>query len=260
LFSLLIEIGAAAVGLVAALLPARLWERFPRLPIARMMLLSAALTSAIGTISGAVGFLAYGRHTADRANRVTLNLAERQARGELTAGGDITTATPVVVSALSVVAFTFLTPLGLISLYMVGSGLFRVASNVVGEERGDPVLTGLDALAVTMRRSRIEKKTRRDRERREGPDVPDRLFPGSWAGLPKMDYVVVSSRRKPDWTRGTFVITPERWYRLGEPFELELPIGLRTVYPLKAQTAFEVLRRGVVYDLPPLEPVTKRPA
>ena len=95
------------------------------------------------------------------------------------------------------------------------------------------------------------------RHRAEGPVVADRLYTGDWAGLEGVDFVVVASRRKPDWTRGTFVITSDKWYTLGDPFDLHLPQGLRTVYPLTEQKVMEVLRRGVAYELPPL--FTARP-
>jgi hypothetical protein len=245
------------VGVLAALLPARHWHRFPRLPIARMMLLSAILTAGVGALAGGVGFLSYSAHAADHANRAMLEVANRQALAEPGHEPDITTATTAVVSAFSVVAFTFFTPLGLLCLYLVASGFIRAAANVAGETRGDPLLSGIDAIATRSSRSWRRRSEGRDRERREGAEVPDRLYPGAWAGLPEFDYVVVAARRKDDWTRGTFVLTSERWYTLGEPFELELPSGLRTVYPLRAHTTPEVLRRGVAYELPPLEPAKK---
>ncbi len=260
MLSKLTGIGLGAVGTIAALLPARHWERFPRVPIARMVVLSAVLTSTIGAWAGALGFLSYGAHAADLANRAVLDTAERQVRGELNGHPDITTATSVTIGGFSLVAFALFTPLGLISLYLVASGVVRVASSIAGEAMGDPLLTGFDTLISLSWRSRRARRMARERARREGRALPDRLFPGAWAGLPEADYVVVSSRRKPDWTKGTTVVTPERWYTLGEPFDLELPIGLRTIYPLTAQTAVEVLRRSVLYDLPPLEAGPRRPA
>jgi hypothetical protein len=65
--------------------------------------------------------------------------------------------------------------------------------------------------------------------------------------------VVIASRQKPGWTSGTFVITKDAWYRLGEPFEFRSPEGLRTAYTLTALQTTEVLRRGIRYDLPPLD-------
>ena len=47
---------------------------------------------------------------------------------------------------------------------------------------------------------------------------------------------------------------------LGEPFDRPLPQGLRTLYPLTAQTlGADVLRKGVSYELPPLSPAPTRP-
>jgi hypothetical protein len=64
--------------------------------------------------------------------------------------------------------------------------------------------------------------------------------------------VIVASRRKPDWQPGVFIITAEKWYRVGESAERQMPGGLRMFYPLTEITDHEVLRRGVPYELPPL--------
>ena len=66
------------------------------------------------------------------------------------------------------------------------------------------------------------------------------------------ELVVVASRQKPGWERGVFVITPDAWYRLGEPIDREMPAGLRTLYPLTELRDLEVRRKSVEYTLPPL--------
>ena len=118
---------------------------------------------------------------------------------------------------------------------------------------GDPLLTGLDELARSLGQRGRLSSARRRRAREEGPEVADRLFTGEGAGLAGVDYLVVASRRKPDWTAGTIVMTSEGWYRLGAPFDARLPYGLRTVYPLIRLDTAEVLRKAVRYDLPPLQ-------
>jgi len=55
--------------------------------------------------------------------------------------------------------------------------------------------------------------------------VPDRLVTGPAAGIPDAELVVVASRQKPGWERGVFVITPDAWYRLGEPIDRLQPEG-----------------------------------
>jgi hypothetical protein len=115
------------------------------------------------------------------------------------------------------------------------------------------MLTGLDHL---WRRLRSDARARSERDARlalEKIDEPDRRYHGEWAGLPDVTYVVVAARRKPGWTKGTWVITSDGWFTLGEPFDRPMPNGLRTVYPLTLQTStLEVLRKGVSYELPPL--------
>jgi hypothetical protein len=206
-----------------------------------------------GCVAGARGFVTYARAVASAANDATWELAARQVRGEIPPDVEIATAGSVALSALSLVAFLLFTPLGLFSLYLAASGALRLISAYVNEPFGDPILTGLDQLLTGTGRRMTESHRRRARERAEGPEVPDRLFTGEWAGLADITYVVVSSRRKAGWKPGVFVITSGPWYTLGEPFDLQLPEGLRTVYPLREQTTNEVLREGVRYELPRLE-------
>ena len=72
--------------------------------------------------------------------------------------------------------------------------------------------------------------------------------------------MVVAARRKPGWVTGTWVITNDGWFTLGEPFDRPTPNGLRTVYPLTLQTStLEVLRKGVSYELPPLRSTRVHP-
>ena len=84
-----------------------------------------------------------------------------------------------------------------------------------------------------------------ERDKLEGTDEPDRRYDGDWAGLTGVDCVIVSARRKPEWGKGTWVITSDGWFVLGEPFDRPMPNGLRTIYPLTAQTTLEVVRKSV---------------
>jgi hypothetical protein len=77
-------------------------------------------------------------------------------------------------------------------------------------------------------------------------------YVGEWAGLPQAELVVIASRRKKDWKAGVVVITPDKAYRLGEPFDETTPDGLRTIYPLTSLEPGELIRRSVHYELPPL--------
>lgn len=249
--------GLAAVP--AGLLPRRYWERvLYRLPISRLALVSALLTFLTGGFIGARGFLDYATRAAGAANQAMLEIAARQNAGQLPAGEPITTAAPVAFSILSLVAFALFTPLGLFATYLTVSGFVRAASSLVDEPFGDPILTGVDALVRRSSARAVAASRRRARARAEGPETPDRLYTGEWAGLSGVDYVVVSSRRKPGWDAGAFVITSDKWYTLGTPFDMRLPEGLRTVYPLTEQRVNEVLRRGVRYELPPLERTGRR--
>lgn len=248
-----IDVLLAVLAAGAALLPPRHWPSFDRLPIRMMAGPSALATAVFGLVIGARGFVAYETAAADAATVAALETAARQLRGVAPAGPPITTLTPQLLSIASVIGFVLFTPLGLAATYLVVSGVFRVAAIVVDDAAGDPLLTGLDALVASLRRRSRSAVTRWIRTREEGPDRGDRLFTGEGAGLPGIDCVVVASRRKPDWTAGTTVMTSDGWYRLGEPFDARLSFGLRTVYPLTKLETSEVLRKAVRYELPPLQ-------
>ena len=241
------------VSLPLALLPTRYWERLPGLPVGAAAVPSGIVTMALGLYTGARGFLAYLRLAADTANTAMVDTAARTAAGQNVPIESVTTQSLQGLSVLSAVAFTVATPLGWFASYLVISGAMRAVSAAVGQPLGDPLLTGIDAVAVQRWRRWREASRRRARERQEGPEVADRLIAGDACGLPATDLIVLAARQKAGWTRGTIVVTPDGWYRLADPFDVDLPQGLRTAYPLTRLEAIEVLRRSVVYTLPPLQ-------
>ncbi len=225
----------AVIALPFALLPRRRWDHFD-LPIENVVLPSSLLTCLGGAAFGITGFFAFMARV----------LAERE-----------WTAPPFMIYVF--VSYVVATPRGLFSLYLTISGLLRAIGWFAGEPFGDPILTGVDNLVSRARASHREQAARGARERLEGTDEPDRRYDGEWAGLTGVDYVVVAARRKPGWTKGTWVITDDGWFTLGEPFDRPTPNGLRTVYPLTLQTTtLDVLRKGVSYELPPLRMSTAR--
>jgi len=247
-------IGRALLAVPAALLPQRYWESLESLPIRRAAPASGLATTIGGLYPGGRGLVAYLNRAADASIDATFDLAARQSRGEIPAGVDVTTWDLQRLSIFAFVAFVLFTPLGLLACYLAVSGLLRATSTTCDQPAGDPLLTGADALVRRAARRWRERRAEAARRRAEGPEVPDRVRTGAWAGLQGVDCVDMASRRKPGWTRGTFVITGDKWYTLGEPFDLKLPQGLRTIYPLTEQEVPEVLRRGVQYELPPLNP------
>ncbi len=225
----------ALLALPCALLPRRGWDAID-LPIENVALASSLLTCLGGAALGISGFFSYMAYV----------LAQRE-----------WTAPPLMMPAFF--GYVFLTPRGLFSLYLSISGLLRAVSSSIGEPLGDPILTGIDSLISRTRTSQRERTVRVARERLEGTDEPDRRYDGQWAGLHDVDYVIVAARRKTGWSKGTWVITSDGWFTLGEPFDGPTPNGLRTVYPLTMQTTtLEVLRKGVSYEVPPLRMSTAR--
>ena len=246
------------VALPCALLPKRIWKTID-LPIAQVSAVSALLTLFIGVAVGIRGYFAYLDALRHIDGLSMLAVGQAQVSGALPETTSASVA-PFAVAATAPFAFALLSPLGLVATYLTASGFLRLVAAYVDESFGDPLLTGLDTLlhrTISARRARAERQAR---AQREGADEPDRLFPGSWADRPDATYLVVAARRKPGWTPGTFVITSDGWFTLGEPFDRPLPQGLRTVYPLTAQTdGAGVLRKGVSYELPPLSPAPTRP-
>jgi hypothetical protein len=217
---------AALAALPAAFLPYRWWDRFPTIQIERFALLSALLTILAGSALAVIGFFAF--------------LESGKAGGSVQA------------AAFSTIIFALTTPQGLFSTYLIVSGIFRAATSFVGDWYGDPLLTAVVTATMSSRERTRDSAARAERLRREGIEVPDRLYPGTWAGLPQVELVVVACRRKPDWDAGVVVLTPENTYRLGVPFDQQTPDGLRTVYPLREYEQGSVIRRSVTYELPAL--------
>ena len=218
----------AVIALPFALLPRRRWDSFD-LPVQNVAFASSLLTCLGGVAFGITGFFAYMSHV----------LAQRE-----------WTAPPFMIYVL--VSYVVATPRGLFSLYLTISGLIRSVSWSIDEPLGDPILSGIDLLLSRTTTSHRDRSARVARERLEGAVEPDRRYSGQWAGLTGVDCVIVSARRKPDWTTGTFVITPEGWFTLGEHFDRPTANGVRTVYPLTLQTTPDVVRKSVTYELPPL--------
>jgi hypothetical protein len=214
---------------LAGFLPRRHWESID-LPIEDVALASALVNFFGGAALGITGYFEFMARVLEQR---------------------LWTSPPFMIYVF--ISYVFATPRGLFSLYLVGTGLVRYGSWYISEPIGDPVLTAADHLSRRMRTSNRARSDRNARLALERDDEPDRRYDGEWAGLAEVDFVIVAARRKPGWTRGTWIITSEGWFTLGEPFDRPMPQGLRTVYPMALQTnTLDVLRKGVSYELPPL--------
>lgn len=234
------------------LLPRRYWPRFDWMPLHVMAPVSGLITAMAGAALGIVGFFAYlERLKGSSAALSILEVGKLQVAGKLPETAEVSFM-PSTIWMTAPIAFALFTPLGLFSVYLAVSGWTRVVAWWFAEPHGDPLLTGIDWLVRRTRTTTRERSASRARLEAEGAEEPDRRYPGTWASLPDVDFVVVSARRKAGWQKGTFVITPDGWFTLGEPFDRKLPQGVRTVYPLSLQKDNAVLRKGVSYELPPL--------
>lgn len=248
----------AVLALPCALLPKRYWQTID-LPIPNVAALSAVITMFLGVALGVRGYFAYLEGLRHIDSISMLSVGQAQVSGALPESSSAAVA-PFAVAATAPFAFALFSPIGLFATYVTMTSFLRVVAAYVDESFGDPILTGVDAAVHRLVNDRHAERQREERERLEGSDEPDRLHTGEWADVPEATYVVVAARRKAGWTQGTFVITPDGWFTLGEPFDRPTPRGIRTVYPLLRQTSTsEALRKGVSYELPPLSPAPTRP-
>ncbi len=250
-----------AAAVPAGLLPCRYWPRLEQhVPVSRAALASAIATLAVAGIVGVPAFFRHSEASADRAAETMLQATGWRVPTPGSKAPSSSRATTTWLSSyLAFLSFGLLTPAGLFSAYLGLTAVVRAACVASDEPIGDPLLTALDAVVRRTSGGRRAHQAQLARERLEGPEVADRLIPGRAAGFPDADCVVVASRRKPDWTAGAFVITSEKWYRLGNPVERQTPGGLRTLYPLTELRDAEVVRRGIHYDLPALGVWQPRP-
>jgi hypothetical protein len=236
------------VAVVACALPRRVWPRVERtLPLRLAAPAGGLVTCGAGCAIGIVGFFTFASQLADANNTWMLNMLSKAPTSADHAVGLV----PYGMSVITLFLFLFFTPAGLLSIYLTGSGFVRSVAAWFDEPIGDPILTGIHAATTRLVSKHRAKSSRAAREELEGAEVPDALYAGDWAGL-DVDYVLVASRRKPEWHAGAIVMTSEEWYKLGVPFDKQTSGGLRTVYPLKKMETVEVVRRGIQYELPQL--------
>ena len=244
------------LAIPCALLPKRYWQSFD-LPTASMAPVSSWVTMIGGFVIGIPGFFAFLERLRGAKGVSILEISKAQLEHRLPETAEVS-AIPSVLYMTAPLQFLF-TPIGFVAGYMVLSGLVRIVGSYIDEAHGDPVLSGADWLGRRLFTSQKQKAARVERAKLEKIDEPDRRYDGEWAGLTGVDFVIVSARRKPGWTKGTWVTTDDGWFVLGEPFDRPMPNGLRTIYPLTLQNTLEVVRKSVVYQLPPLRPTRANP-
>ena len=234
---------AFAAAMFVVVLPHRWWSRAPYwLPLASAAFPSGLATIALAAAIGIPGFLDHAAATTSLGNDAMIEAEMRQI-GNYNRG--------MVHGFAGLSIFTFaMTPIGLLTLYLAGSGIVRAAAGWFDDPIGDPILTGVDtALFGAWTRGR-ETGQRRLREALEGAAVADRAVSAASAGIPDCDLVIVSSRRKQGWERGVVLFTQAACYRIGDPVERTIAGRLRTLYPLHEHRDLEAIRKSLHYDIP----------
>jgi hypothetical protein len=242
---MLARLPAAVAAITAALLPHRHWRQLPYwIPVQAAAFPSGLLTFFLGAAIGIPGFLEHAGATVSLANETVVAEAMRNPAAGYSRG------MVQGFAGLSIFTFLFLTPKGLLTLYLLGSGGARAAAAWFDDPIGDPLLTGIDHALHGTRDRRSREDERRTRETLEGPEIADRAVSSAAAGLPECDLVIVASRRKVGWDHGVTVFTADAAYRIGQPVERTIAGRLRTLYPLIEHKDFEAVRKSVHYDLP----------
>jgi hypothetical protein len=227
-------------AILLANLPRRWWGPFEeRYPLHRFAWLAGLATMGVGVGLGISGYIRFVAAAADGMNRALI--AAQSDLVQLPGWG-----------LLALPAFLFTTPLGLLSLYLTGSGFVRaIAAYLADDVRGDFLLTVVDAgVRRIAGRTRASRETRA-REHLEGPDVADRLLTGAQVRRPELEFVLLAARRKPEWLPNAYLVAADGTaYRIGVPFDFQSPGGLRTAYPLTTLRGGEAIRHAIAYELP----------
>jgi hypothetical protein len=228
-----------AGSVAAAMVPRRYWAALEcHVPVH-----AAAAWAGVATFlsAGAVGgpnYLTYVNDQVRVFNDVAIN-----SNGYAAAGSG-----PFFL-VLALFTFLFFTPIGWLTIYLGVTGFLRSIAGWLEDGFGDPILTMIDSRVRVSFLSWQVRVRLRQRVAREGPEIPDRVVSAPKMGMDGADLVIVASRSKPGWDKGTIVITPSGAYRLGQVEERMVGGKLRTLYPLKAHTDQEVFRRVVNYEL-----------
>lgn len=238
----LVGLARRIAGIVAALLPRRMWNTLDRhIPVTSSALVCSLLTFLAGMAIGIPGFLNYAGVQAGMYIDLLMDAADR--------GANPTRSLAVGMNAVAPLTFLLLTPAGLLTLYLTATGLVRSVSAWFDDPRGDAMLSLADWSIRRIVAGKRDTRVRRARERLEGPETRDVVVSGARAMMPGADLVVIASRRKPGWDRDTVVITESASYRIGAVVERTIEGRLRTLYPLTEHKDLEAFRRTVHYEV-----------
>lgn len=244
--------GLTFLGAMAgSLLPFRHWQRLPgSFPMIPAALASGLISFWLAAAIGIPGFLQHAGYLVSETNALTLKAAQKQMDEGMHSDDPKAARFAPAMNAFAIFTFLLLTPKGWATMYLGGTGWFRMGAAWFGDPFGDPVLTLIDNRLFARREKKRVEQARQEREELEGPEIPDRVISSAKAGIPGCDFVIVSSRAKPGWARDVVVYTQDACYRIGDPVERTVAGHLRTLYPLTEHVDLEAVRKSVHYDMP----------
>jgi hypothetical protein len=233
-------------AVVVAMLPRRYWERFePTIPVSNCTFIASLLTLFAGAALGITGFMAHLEEVTSANNELYMEAARHVKGDEMPL--------PSALSGLSLFTFILLTPQGWISTYLTLSGLVRSIGSQFDDPHGDLLLTAADAGVRRVAGASAARAREKQRNRLEGPRVRDRVVAAADLNLPDADLVVIASRVKDGWDRGTVVLSDDGAFRIVGVEDRTIDGRLRRLYALARHTDLEAFRRTVPYAFPRIE-------
>jgi len=228
------------VGIVATFLPVRVWPRVNARGIPVYPVLSPLIGLAVGIVGGVPYVYRHLVVSASNAQRMVAIAGSSDQQSAVAAAQTFS-----LFAAVGLV----LTPIGFLVVWLNLSSVIRLLAAAVDAPCGDPLLTFLDGAVHGLRRRATAALSAIRTRAKYGREEIDRVMDAGAYGVADADVVVITSRPKEGWAAGTFVLSPDGYYTVLQPFEVIVEGRQRIGYPLVRKRDFEIVRKASRYDL-----------
>lgn len=230
----------SVVGILATFLPVRFWTRVNARGIPVYPVLSPLIGLAVGIV---VGVPYVYRHLVVSAANAQRMVAIAGSSDEQTA-----VATAQTFSLFAAIGLV-LSPVGFLVVWLSVSSAMRLLAAYLGEPAGDPLIACVDWFVRYVRRRATAALSAMRTRAKYGREEIDRVMDAGAYGVADADVVVITARPKEGWAAGTFVLSPDGYYTVLQPFEVIVEGRQRIGYPLVRKRDFEIVRKASRYDL-----------
>ena len=227
-------------GVLATFLPVRFWTRVNARGIPVFPVWSPLIGLAVGTVVGVPYVYRHLAVSAAGAQRLVAIAGSSDQQSAVAAAQAFS-----LFAAVGLV----LTPVGFLVVWLNLSSAVRLLGAYLGEPSGDPLLTVLDASVQQLRRRTTAAMAAIRTRATYGRAEIDRVMDAKDYGVEGADVVVITSRPKEGWTEGTFVLSPDGYYTVLQPFEVIVEGRQRIGYPLVRKRDFAIVRKASRYDV-----------